>query len=142
MIEVLSSLIYSVIGFALGWFAGRQARNIEQIHHAVVHEGDKDAKVKRPRGPVLTQELGVVMIIIAIVIVAQASIFTYKQHQATECLAHHNSQFAQDRGAFVEFFRTYQDRKATREDRARAFDMLAQSFEKNSKTFDELERCE
>lgn len=142
MIEILSGLIYSVIGFALGWFAGRQARNIEQIHHAVVHEGDKETRAKRPRGPLLTQELGVVMIIIAIIIVAQASIFTYKQHKATECLAHHNSQFAEDRGAFVKFFQAYQNKKITPAERAEAFNTLMVAFEKNSKTFSDLERCD
>lgn len=98
--DVLTSVNWSLVGFIAGWLAAHEMSFINRTLEATVSVAKRE-KPDHAETPGRSRVLGWVVVVLAVVTVAQGSYFTYessktaqKNTERTECQAQFNKDFA------------------------------------------------
>jgi len=123
LVEVAKFVVYSGVGFLVGYQVCKIRRNTEEIKEAIVDENPQEAalrhKVEERRHWKVdrqTRIIGLIVMVLSIVTVVQSFYFTHEQaqnserdKQRTECQAQYNQDFARAvtlRGRYADEDRT------------------------------------
>lgn len=139
---VIQSLVWSMLGFAGGFFFGRAGREVHQIKEVVVTENDDEPTHAGVSDDRWRQAFGVALIALALATVTQAWYNVEQRRDTVECQVRYNvamaeafkarTQYAEsDREALVAFFRV----PATSSDRIRreAYFDLVETYQRNDR---------
>lgn len=143
-VYVLSSLVWSAVGFGIGWFLGSTRREVQQIKEAVVPENVEFRPHHAPPVP-SSRLLGIVVMLLAIASVGSTYVANQRISNVTECQADYNDRFAdvasyraalaaEDSQALQTMLITlYRKRDASDKERLRVFERWVKTVQQNSK---------
>jgi uncharacterized protein HemX len=86
---IVNSAAWSAAGFLIGTLFTRGAKEVHEIREAVVEDDSKQHR----HAPPTNRLIGIVVVILAVITVANSAYFTWQQQQVSDCQADVNSQF-------------------------------------------------
>lgn len=95
---VLSSLVWSVGGFAFGFAVGRGLRSLDSINRKTPMPDNNEPDSERPhrtRKPRTEQLFGVVLVVLAVLSVVGVGLQTWRLNEATTCQAAFNDAYTE-----------------------------------------------
>lgn len=142
---VISSLVWSLIGFAVGWLIASMRTDVKTIREAVVHDDERQERERRIDTHRLSRWLGLVAMLLAVATVVQGVAQQRRLNDISECQTEYNNDFAQsvqqrsalgdeDRNALQEMLLAlYRQRDDSTEERLRTFEEWVATTQRNER---------
>lgn len=87
---IVHSLLWSITGFVVGWFAGRLGRDVHTLKETVMPEHPRPWYRRRISRDAL---FGIVIVVLAVLTVASSVLATWQLSAATQCQEQFNNQY-------------------------------------------------
>lgn len=142
---IIQSTVWSVIGFAGGFFFGRAGREVHEIKETIVDDDcEERAQHLKVKDDTWRQVFGVTLMLLALITVGQAWYGVEKRRDLVNCQIEYNQAVAEsfrernewaeeDRSAIINFFKTVYESPGDDQAEFEAFRRLINTSERNDR---------